>query len=139
MKSIIVAALAILVLAFFNNLNTDNAKYETSLELKTAYSFLSFATAFDAYFDAHPSGSGDVTTKIPLPSWLPENNDIKAYISGERGYVFMPTEKGVYSELLALTENSALLGVSDSSTINISDGEITKPSFIPQGYIVYVR
>ncbi|EJH2486503.1 type IV pilus biogenesis protein PilM, partial [Salmonella enterica subsp. enterica serovar Eko] len=44
-----------------------------------------------------------------------------------------------YNNILKRTEGSVLVGVSDSSSLVTEAGRINKPSFIPSGYIVYMR
>lgn len=139
MKAWIVVTLTIVIIAFFQNMRTENEEYEESLQQGKAYQFLSYASAFDEYFESHTTSSGDMTKSITRPSWVPPNDNIKMYISDGRGYVFMPSEKGVFSEIMMITEYSLLVGITDESAINIISGAISKPSFIPRGYIVYVR
>ncbi|EDT7989585.1 type IV pilus biogenesis protein PilM, partial [Salmonella enterica subsp. enterica serovar Johannesburg] len=101
--------------------------------------FLNYVNVFDSYYELNPDYNGDVTHNVTAPSWLPANVDIKMFIENKRGYVFMPAYPGVYNNILKRTEGSVLVGVSDSSSLVTEAGRINKPSFIPSGYIVYMR
>lgn len=139
MKSLLIVALCILVVMVYQNTISSNEAYNESLKLNKASLFLNYASVFDTYYLANGSASGDVTSKVKLPVWLPADSTIKMNINGGRGYVYMPSASGVFSEILKATDYSVLVGFTDSSTITTLSGKISKPSFIPAGYIVYVR
>lgn len=139
MKSFIVISLFFLWLAFYGNLRADNDSYAVSLREGKALLFLNYVNVFDSYYELNPDYNGDVTHNVTVPSWLPANVDIKMFIENKRGYVFMPAYPGVYNNILKRTEGSVLVGVSDSSSLVTEAGRINKPSFIPSGYIVYMR
>ncbi|EGH9360821.1 type IV pilus biogenesis protein PilM [Salmonella enterica] len=139
MKSLLIISLCILVLTFWQKVvGGDKSFVETSRESNAAL-FLNYVTAFDSYFLNNGSATGDVTTKITLPMWLPNDGSIRMYISGGYGYVFMPSSSGLLSEIMKSTDNSLLVGFSDSTSIVTLGGRISKPAFIPPGYIVYLR
>lgn len=101
--------------------------------------FLKYSFAFDEYYASNNSATGDVTNQVKLPSWIAVDPTIRAYISNGVGYVFMPLTTGLFSTVLADTSNSSMIGISDSGYITTVSGKLSKPSFIPSGYIVYVR
>lgn len=139
MKSALVFAFFILFIFFYKNLDNSKDQYEQSLRTNKSSSFISYTTAFDNYYYENKNDNGDVTDKVKIPIWIPKNNTVKMYISGGNGYIYMPLESGVFSEVLKATDYSALVGISDDSVIKTSSGTITKPVFIPSGNIVYVR
>ncbi|EIK1335782.1 type IV pilus biogenesis protein PilM [Salmonella enterica] len=139
MKSLLVMALCILVVCVYQSAIDSNDSYNESLKINRASLFLSYTTAFDNYYLSNANPVGDVTTNVTLPAWLPMDESIKMYIDGGYGYVYMPNSSGVYGEIMKKTDYSALIGVSDSSSIVTSAGKIVKPSFIPANYIVYMR
>ncbi|EBZ9516239.1 TPA: type IV pilus biogenesis protein PilM [Salmonella enterica] len=139
MKSFVVISLLFLWLAFYGNLRDDNDNYAASLREGKALLFLNYVNVFDSYYELNPDYNGDVTHNVTAPSWLPANVDIQMFIENKRGYVFMPAYPGVYNNILKRTEGSVLVGVSDSSSLVTEAGRINKPSFIPSGYIVYMR
>ncbi|EKY4018926.1 type IV pilus biogenesis protein PilM [Enterobacter roggenkampii] len=139
MKAMLVVAFMVLLVSFYQNSNTSNESFNESLRANAAKSFLVYTEAFDSYYSSNSTGNGDVTGKVSLPAWTPVNDDIRMYINNGYGYVFMPSEGGVLSELKKATDNSALLGVSDGTSIKTNTGTLPKPAFIPSGYIVYVR
>ncbi|MGK7247398.1 type IV pilus biogenesis protein PilM [Buttiauxella agrestis] len=139
MKSLLIVALCILVVMVYQNTISSNEVYNDSLKLNKASLFLNYTSAFDTYYLANGSASGDVTSKVTLPVWLPADSAIRMNVNGGRGYVYMPSASGVLSEILKATDYSVLIGFTDGSTITTLSGKISKPSFIPAGYIVYVR
>ncbi|GAB7400903.1 hypothetical protein OUHCRE2_43620 [Enterobacter asburiae] len=139
MKSLLIVALCILVVAIYQNSFEGNSSYNETLKLNKASLFLNYTAAFDAYYLANGSANGDVTNKVTLPVWLPNDVTIKMYVNGGYGYVFMPSASGVLSEIMRATDNSALIGFTDSTSIISLAGKNQKPNFIPAGYIVYVR
>jgi len=139
MKSLLIVALCVLVVAFYQNSFEGNNSYNESLKLNKASLFLNYTSAFDVYYLSNGSANGDVTNKVTLPIWLPVDNTIKMYVNGGYGYVFMPSASGVLSEIMRATDYSALVGFTDNTSIITLSGKIAKPGFIPTGYIVYVR
>lgn len=139
MKSLFIVALCILVVAVCQNSTDVDGIYTDSVKTNRATMFMNYASAFDSYYLSEGGVSGDVTNNVMLPSWLPTDRSIRMYIDGGYGYVFMPSTSGVLSEIMRATEYSALVGFTDSSSLITMNGKIPKPSFIPVGYIVYVR
>lgn len=139
MKSLLMIALCVLMVTFYQNSFEGNTSYHDTLKLSKASLFLNYTTAFDAYYLSNGSANGDVTSKVTLPVWLPKDSTIKMYVNGGYGYVFMPSASGVLSELVRATDYSALVGFTDSNSIITLSGKIQKPGVIPAGYIVYVR
>lgn len=127
------------IMAALTNSNTGSDSYDDTMRKMKSSRFLNYVTAFDEYFLYNGAASGDVTQNVMLPVWLPRDDTIRMYINGGYGYVFMPTGSGVLSEILKTTDYSLLVGFTDNSSIKTSSGVILKPSFIPSGYIVYVR
>ncbi len=80
-----------------------------------------------------------MTHNVTAPSWLPANVDIQMFIENKRDMCLCPRTQCVYNNILKRTEGSVLVGVSDSSSLVTEAGRINKPSFIPSGYIVYMR
>ncbi|NDO82795.1 oxidoreductase [Citrobacter sp. NCU1] len=139
MKSLLVVALCILVITVYQNSINTTSSYNDLLRLNKASLFLNYTSAFDDYYLSNASAVGDVTSKVVVPVWLPKEASIKMYVNNGYGYVYMPTASGVFSEIMKSTDNSALVGISDNSVIKTNSGTITKPAFIPSGYIVYMR
>lgn len=139
MKSLMIVALCILVLMVYQNTLSSNEAYNDSLKFSKASMFLNYTSAFDTYYLANGSATGDVTSKVTLPVWLPYDSTIKMNVNGGRGYVYLPSASGVLSEILKATDYSVLVGFTDGSSITTLSGKVSKPSFIPAGYIVYVR
>ncbi|EQB98972.1 type IV pilus biogenesis protein PilM [Photorhabdus temperata] len=129
-----------LSLSSFISLNIDNKiSLESSIEQSQVGQFMNYVYAFDDYYKQNPSATGDITSKVALPSWLPKNANIKMVINNGVGYVYIPLSKGMMREILKWTDNSASVGISNGAYINTVSGKIAKPSFIGYGYIVYVR
>lgn len=139
MKSLLIVALCFLVVAVYQNTNNGNNSYTESVKLNRASLFLNYTSAFDSYYLSSGGASGDVTNNVTLPVWLPTDNAIRMYVDGGYGYVYMPSASGVFSEIMRATDYSALIGFTDNSSIITMTGKISKPSFIPAGYIVYMR
>ncbi|MDY8671295.1 type IV pilus biogenesis protein PilM [Escherichia coli] len=139
MKSLLIMALCILTITLYQNSIDGNDSYNESLKLNKASLFLNYTTAFDNYYLSNANVTGDVTSNVILPVWIPKDSFIKMYVNGGYGYVYMPSEKGVISELMKITDYSALIGVTDRTSIVTITGKVAKPSFIPEGYIVYMR
>lgn len=139
MKSMLIVAFLSLLVIFYQNTDGGNESYNKSLRINKASLFLNYTSAFDSFYLANNSANGDVSSQVTLPVWMPVSSSIKMYVSNGYGYVFMPSESGVLSEIMKATDYSALVGVSDNSVIKTNSGTMAKPSFIPSGYIVYVR
>lgn len=119
---------------------TERKRYDVITDADSkANVFIRYAFAFDEYYVSNSSATGDVSKQVNLPSWIAVDPTIRAYISNGVGYVFMPLSTGLFSAVLAATSNSSMIGVSDSGYITTVSGKLSKPSFIPSGYIVYVR
>lgn len=120
---------------------SDDSKREWNIadEQSKAGQLMNYVYAFDEFKNKNSSATGDVTSNIPLPQWLPKNPSIKAVISNGVGYIYIPNSKGMMSELMSWTDNSSSVGVSDTLNINTLSGAVAKPSFIGSGYIVYIR
>jgi len=121
------------------NLGSRNDTYIETVKIQQSYLFLNYVSAFDDYFTMNGSASGDVTSSVPLPAWLPRDDAIRMLISGGVAYVYMPLRGGVYSQVLNATGNSAMVGFTDNNSLNTINGKMAKPSFIPSGYLVYMR
>jgi hypothetical protein len=137
-----VLALFILSLSISGLVLLDSERRDIfeSTDIQTkAGQFLNYVYAFDAYRQTNAGANGDVTNSVPLPAWLPQNANIKMYVSGGVGFVYTPTSKGVYTEVLKESGNSSAVGITDNSNINTVSGTVAKPNFINSGYIVYVR
>ncbi|WP_340621876.1 type IV pilus biogenesis protein PilM [Xenorhabdus siamensis] len=139
MKSWLIVILCMLFIVFYQNLFGGREEYNETLKLNKASLFLSYTSAFDAYYVANGGANGDVTNSVSLPSWLPVDSSIRMYISSGTGYIFMPSTSGVLSEIMRRTDYSAWVGFSDDTSITTLSGKLNKPSFIPTNYIVYVR
>lgn len=139
MKALLLVGFCALLIAFYENALSSGEEYNTSLRMNKTATFLHYVSAFDSYYAANSTGSGDVSNNVGLPVWLPADSTIRMYISGGNGYVYMPSASGVLSEVMKATDYSYLVGYSDSSSIIMLSGKLPKPSFIPAGYIVYVR
>jgi hypothetical protein len=129
-----------LSLLSINLVNENITSTETTfLPEQQSSQFLAEVEAFDEYYSANPSAMGDVTDSVILPGWLPKNDNVKMIISAGIGYVFMPVSSGTFNLVLKKTKASSFVGMADSSHINTPSGAIPKPTFIPDGNIVYVR
>lgn len=137
-----VVALFILALSL-GGLRIVNTERSEALELTDIQTksgqFMNYVYAFDTYYQANSGVNGDVTASVPLPTWLPKNSGIKMYVSNKVGYVYMPVSKGIFNEVLKITDFSSAVGVTDASSINTVSGKVSKPGFIGINNIVYVR
>lgn len=130
------AAVSIL-LSVVINIQKETVAVVTQQQLSSL--FLNYAEALnDRYLSGTPA-DGDMTATITLPVWQPRSSQIVVRVSGGVGYIFMPSSPGVLSQLLQDTENSAHIGLSDATGIRTLAGVVPRPSFIPAGYVVYVR
>lgn len=139
MKSMFIVALCILVVAIYQNSFEGSKSYHETMKLNKASLFLNYTAAFDSYYLTNSTANGDVTKNVALPVWLPKDSTIRMYVNGGYGYVFMPSASGVLPEIMRATDYSALIGFTDSTSIITVTGKNPKPTFIPAGYIVYVR
>lgn len=136
----VIALLFAVFIAIGMSFSEDSKRqWDLADEQSKAGQFMNYVYAFDEFYRANKTATGDVTASLPLPDWLPRNSDIKAVISNGVGYVYTPVSKGLMSEVLTWTDNSSSVGVTDAASINTLSGSIAKPSFISSGYIVYVR
>lgn len=117
-----------------NKITWDNTDEESR-----AGQFMNYVSAFDDYYQKNNSATGDVTSSVTIPTWLPKSGNIKMVINSGIGYVYTPASKGMMREIMKWTANSSSVGVSDATNINTVSGKIQKPAFIGSGYIVYVR
>lgn len=139
MKSFLIVAICLFALTFLEVAINRNGGTEKVSFNNNAALFLNYVSAFDQYYVNNKGETGDVTYKVILPQWLPRESSIRMYIVGGYGYVFMPSSSGMLSDIMKTTDNSALVGFSDGSSIISLVGRLAKPSIIPPGYIVYVR
>ncbi|MHB9331375.1 type IV pilus biogenesis protein PilM [Phytobacter ursingii] len=139
MKTGFIVAFSIMIIALLTNNNQSDNNLKEAKRDVTIQLFLNYITYFDEYYQNHKTEYGDVTDKVALPTWMPIDTSIRMYVNPDAAYVFMPSSSGILSGLLKITENSAMVGYSDSNNIITLAGKITKPAFIPSGYIVYVR
>ncbi|MBE5254670.1 type IV pilus biogenesis protein PilM [Mixta mediterraneensis] len=112
----------------------DNVKKE-----QLAGQFLNYVSAFNDLYASGTPADGDAIDRVMLPGWLPKSSTIQLRISNGAGYAFAPASPGLYTQLLHETENSSHFGISDAAGINTPSGRLTRPNFIPAGYVVYVR
>lgn len=139
MKSLLIIAICMFIVAIYQSSLDDNETHSEALRVNKVSTFLNYVSAFDAYYLTNGNGSGEVTNKVLLPSWLPPDPSVRMYIENSRGYVFMPAGSGLLSDLMKKTDYSSLVGFSDTTYINTVSGKLDKPTFVPTGYIVYVR
>lgn len=138
--SILVIFYITLSVAGIISISADNKNaWDVADEQSRAGQFINYVYAFDDYYQKNNSATGDVTSAVKIPTWLPKNENIKVVINGGVGYIYTPASKGMMSEIMKWTANSSSVGVSDATYINTVSGKIQKPSFIGSGYIVYVR
>lgn len=138
--SVVAFFILALSLSALRIVNTERSEVLESTDIQTkSGQFMNYVYAFDAYYQANSGANGDVTASVPLPTWLPKNSSIKMYISNKVGYVYMPVSKGVFNEVLRITDFSSAVGVTDASSINTVSGKVSKPGFIGINNIVYVR
>jgi len=138
------SVIAFLILAFsLTGLDMINRERRENLEATDIQAksgqFMNYVYAFDSYYKAHSGVDGDITASVPLPTWLPKNPSIKMYVTNKVGYVYMPVGKGVFNEVLKITDFSSAVGVTDTNNINTVSGKVSKPGFIGTNNIVYVR
>lgn len=94
------------------------------------------------YAQAHTASSGPVSdTSLSLPAWFNRNSDIKNYISGGLGYVYVNVQNdGQARELLESTNNDVLVGIKRGGVLYNSIAGTTAialPSQIPEGAVVF--
>jgi len=142
MKSAIFFVTAIITVAYIL-LSSVTTSYKDSvarvIEEQHAGQFLHYVSAFNELWDKGKTADGDASSRIFLPSWLPRDSSIQLRISSGTGYVFMPSVPGFYKQLIQQTDNNAHFGLSDDTGISTPAGRLTRPGFIPAGYVVYVR
>ncbi|MCX8963107.1 oxidoreductase [Erwinia psidii] len=118
---------------------TQRDHFDNVTKEQLAGQFLNYVSAFNDLYASGPPADGDAVNRIILPGWLPKSSSIQLRISNGAGYAFAPTSPGLYTQLLQETENSSHFGISDATGINTPSGRLTRPDFIPVGYVVYVR
>ncbi|HEB4876195.1 TPA: type IV pilus biogenesis protein PilM [Kluyvera ascorbata F0526] len=134
--AVLLAAVSIL-LSCVNDANRDGVASVTQAQLSGQ--FLNYVSAFNDLWNGTTPADGDAAARITLPDWLPRNAGIQLRISGGAGYIYAPSSPGFYAQLLEDTENSSHFGLSDAAGINTPSGRLSRPDFIPSGYVVYVR
>lgn len=142
MKSSLFFAAVLLVAASILMSVVNDAQKERVVVVKQeqlALQFLNYVEALNDLFAAGTPADGDVTALVTLPDWQPKTSRIVLRISSGVGYAFLPSSPGLFSQLLQYTENSGHFGLSDVAGINTPAGQLNRPSFIPVGYVVYVR
>lgn len=132
----LLAAVSIL-LSCVNDNSRDGVARVT--QEQQAGQFLNYVSALNDLYVSGTPADGDASGRITLPGWLPRNANIQLRISSGVGYVFIPSAPGLYAQLLQDTDNSAHFGLSDTASINTPSGRVSRPNFIPAGYVVYVR
>lgn len=133
----VLTAVAGILSSFVNT--SYNKRFTQVMQEQQVDQFLHYVAAFNSLWTVSAPADGDAASKVSLPSWLARNSSIQLRISGGTGYVFAPSSPGFYSQLMQETENSAHFGLSDAAGINTPSGRLTRPGFIPAGYVVYVR
>lgn len=133
----ILLAIASSCLIFINIAVRNNV--ESVTRGQQAGQFLNYVSAFNDLWTGTTPADGDAAARITLPDWLPRSSSIQLRISGGAGYVYTPSSPGLYAQLMEDTENSSRFGLSDAAGINTPSGRLTRPGFIPAGYVVYVR
>ncbi|QZY97762.1 type IV pilus biogenesis protein PilM [Pantoea dispersa] len=134
--AVLLAAVSIL-LSCVNDANRDSVARVT--QAQQSGQFLQYVSAFNGLWAGTTPADGDAATRITLPDWLPRSSSIQLRISGGAGYVYTPSSPGLYAQLMEDTDNSSHFGLSDAAGINTPSGRLTRPGFIPAGYVVYVR
>lgn len=134
--AVLLAAVSIL-LSCVNDANRDSVASVT--QAQQSGQFLQYVSAFNGLWTSTTPADGDAATRITLPDWLPRSSSIQLRISGGAGYVYTPSSPGLYAQLMEDTDNSSHFGLSDAAGINTPSGRLTRPGFIPAGYVVYVR
>ncbi|MCR8998652.1 type IV pilus biogenesis protein PilM [Rahnella perminowiae] len=134
--AVLLAAVSIL-LSIITDAQTKNVAVVT--QEQQAAQFLNYVGALNDLYSSGTPADGDVTTRITLPAWQPHGNQIQLRISSGTGYAFTPSSPGLFAQLMQMTENSTHFGLSDATGINTPAGKLTRPGFLPSGYVVYVR
>lgn len=141
MKSSFIAAVMLfavsILLLCVNNIEKENTENVTRSQL--AGQFLHYSSALNDLYGGGTPPDGDVINRISLPDWLPRTAAIQMRVSGGTGYTFTPSYPGLLAQVLQETENSTHFGLTDAAGINTPAGRLSRPAFIPAGYVVYVR
>ena len=111
----------------------------SATQAQRAGQFFHYVSAFNELWAGNTPADGDATGRITLPTWLPRDTRIQLRISNGAGYVFTPSSPGLFAQLMEETEYSSHFGLSDTAGINTASGRLVRPTFIPSGYVVYVR
>lgn len=127
--------------AFLINHVIDNSKenFDSVAIEKRSTTILIYSDGLDEYITIHPAFNGEVTTLLTLPQWLGRDDSIKAYAENGKGYVFTDNKPGLMSQVINQTNNSSQLGVSNQTQIITNAGSISKPTYIPNNSLVYMR
>lgn len=117
---------------------SERKNFETVLSEQSSQSFLNYVDAAQNYKTSNPSATGNITANIQLQSWQQKNNDITVYSVSGKFYVYMPSKPGVYSQLRDKSGDSVSFGITENNNIITSFGSISKPSQIPNNYVVFI-
>lgn len=142
----IIAALlafaAVIGLTVVSKTERANAEARTSYAQSLAGNMQIYRNSVVEYAKTHATASGTVTdTNLALPSWYSRNGDVKNYVSGGLGYVYVNVQNdGQARELLKNTNNDVHVGIKRSGLLyNPIAGTtaIALPSAIPEGAVVF--
>ncbi|PLY35845.1 hypothetical protein F164LOC_18290 [Pectobacterium carotovorum] len=122
------------------SMNSRSDVFEQAKVKTSATTFILYSDVFARYINANPV-QGEVKISSLngyYPAWLTARTDIRAFYINGTGYVFMQDEKGMMRELNEKTYNSKNIGLTNDGLLVTPKGNVTKPSFIPDGYVVYL-
>lgn len=119
-----------------------NHEARTSYAQSLAGSMQVYRNSVLKYAQAHATSSGEVDdANLALPAWFKRNSDIKTYISGGLGYVYVAVQNdGQARQLLEATNNDVNVGINRGGVLyNPLAGTtvIALPSAIPEGAVVF--
>lgn len=124
--------------------NADNASVEArdSYARSLAGSMQVYRNSVVEYAESNTTASGTIAdSKLDLPSWYSRISDIKNYVSGGLGYVYVSVANdGQAYELLKLTGNDVHVGINNAGVLYnplVGSTGITLPSAIPDGAVVF--
>ncbi|ECO4313690.1 type IV pilus biogenesis protein PilM [Salmonella enterica] len=123
----------------FQNVTESNRSTAegTSIE-QQAKSFLLYVDSAQVYKNSNPAATGNITDKIGLPVWLPQNANVTVYAVTGLTFVYMPNKPGLITAIKNLTGDSSTFGLTKSGSIVTNYGSQTKPSAIPDNSLVYI-
>lgn len=124
-------------LIFINDASSERLKIVENEKLEGQ--FVNYIASVNAFYLNGPPDDGDFTSRLNVPEWLGEYEEITFRVSDGVGYLYTPSESGLFGQLLEMTENSAHIGISYSDGIKTVIAIYTRPEFIPPGCIVYMR